>query len=204
MRKEERPVITIFLVAVNVVTFIVLSCFGMTENAVFMLDHGAMYVPYLVNHGNYYTLFTSMFLHFGFSHLMNNMLVLFLLGSVLEKELGRWKYLLLYLLSGLGGNVLSAAIDIVTENFYVSAGASGAIFGVIGGLLLIMIRNHGRLRTLSSRGLVFMVLCSFYHGFTSTGVDNMAHIGGLISGFIIAALLYRKSHMESGPYIYVR
>ena len=204
MRKDEKPVITILLVAVNIITFIVLSFFGRSEDASFMIDHGAMYVPYLIHYGDYSTLFTSMFLHFGFSHLMNNMLVLFLLGSVLEKEIGRWKYLLLYLLSGLGGNVLSAAADLITKKFFVSAGASGAIFGVIGALLLIMIRNHGHLRTLSSRGLVFMVICSLYHGFTSTGVDNMAHIGGLVSGFIVAALLYRKSNIESGPYIYVR
>ena len=204
MQNEKKPVITIMLVAVNVLVFLILSMFGRTEDSVFMLEHGAMYMPHLLEYDQYSMLFTSMFLHFGFSHLMNNMLVLFLLGSVLERELGSMKYLLLYLLSGIGGNVLSAVVEIFRGEFYVSAGASGAIFGVIGALLLIMIRNKGHLRTLSSRGLVFMVICSLYHGFTSTGVDNMAHIGGLVTGFILAALIYRKRHIESGPYIYVR
>ena len=196
MQNERKPVVTIGIVAINILVFLVLSMFGRTEDTMFMLDHGAMYVPHLLEYDQYSTLFTSMFLHFGFSHLMNNMLILFLLGSILERELGSVKYFLLYFLSGLGGNILSAVVEIFKGVFYVSAGASGAIFGIIGALLLIMFQNKGHLRTLSSRGLIFMVVCSLYHGFTSTGVDNMAHIGGLLSGFIIAALLYRKRNME--------
>lgn len=127
---------------------------------------------------------------------MNNMVMFFFLGSVLEEETGRWKYLLIYILSGLGGNILSAVMDISSGNYTVSAGASGAIFGVIGALLWVVIRNHGHLGTLSGRGLVFMTVCSIYHGFTSTGVDNMAHIGGLLSGFLAAVILYRKRYRK--------
>lgn len=204
MRNNRMPFMTTILVAANIIIFFVLSMFGMTEDTMFMLDHGAMYVPYIVNFHDYSMLFTSMFLHFGFSHLINNMIVLFFLGSVLEKEIGKWKYLFLYFLSGLCGNLLSAAVELWTGKFYVSAGASGAIFGIIGALLFITMKNHGHLRTLSQRGLVFMVICSLYHGFTSTGVDNMAHVGGLISGFIIAAFIYRKHYDSDGSYIHVK
>lgn len=190
---KKKPVITVGIIGINVLVFIWLSLFGMTEDAGYMLEHGAMFVPFVLGGHEYYRLITSMFLHFGFSHLMNNMVMLFFLGSILEEEIGSFKYLLLYFISGLAGNVLSAAMDLKTGEFVVSAGASGAIFGVIGALLVIVAKNHGHLRTLNGRGMIFMVVCSLYHGFTSTGVDNMAHIGGLASGILLAFILYRKS-----------
>ena len=110
----------------------------------------------------------------------------------MEEELGWWRYGVLYIISGIGGNVLSALYDLRTGHYVVSAGASGAIFGIIGALFLIIIRNRGRIGNLSGRGMLFMVACSLYHGFTSTGIDNMAHIGGIITGFLVAVALYRK------------
>lgn len=193
MSGNRKPIVTIALVVINIAVFLYLSLFGMTEDAVYMLEHGAMYVPYIAEQEEYYRLFTCMFLHFDISHLMNNMVMLFFLGSVLEEELGKWKYILLYFISGLGGNMLSYVMELNAVEFVVSAGASGAIFGIIGGLFYVVLRNHGRLRGVSGRGIVFMVVCSLYHGFTSTGIDNMAHIGGLLSGFLIAVLVYRKN-----------
>lgn len=192
MQQTRKPIITIILVSVNVLIFIWLSLFGMTEDAAYMLQHGAMYLPLVVEKGEYYRMFTCIFLHFGFQHLMNNMMMLFFLGSILEEELGWWKYGVLYIISGIGGNVLSALYDLQTGHYVVSAGASGAIFGIIGALFLIIIRDRGRIGNLSGRGMLFMVACSLYHGFTSTGIDNMAHIGGIITGFLVAAVLYRK------------
>lgn len=192
MQQTRKPIITIILVSVNVLIFIWLSLFGMTEDAAYMLQHGAMYLPLVVEKGEYYRMFTCIFLHFGFQHLMNNMMMLFFLGSILEEELGWWRYGVLYIISGIGGNVLSALYDLRTGYYVVSAGASGAIFGIIGALFLIIIKNRGRIGNLSGRGMLFMVACSLYHGFTSTGIDNMAHIGGIITGFLVAAVLYRK------------
>ena len=189
---KKRPIITIGIIAINILVFVWLSFFGMTEDGSYMLEHGAMFVPLVLGNHEYYRLITSIFLHFGFAHLMNNMVMLFFLGSILEEEIGSFKYLLLYFVSGVAGNILSAFMDLKTGEFVISAGASGAIFGVIGALLIIVAKNHGRLRTLDGRGMVFMVVCSLYHGFTSTGVDNMAHIGGLLSGILLADILSRK------------
>ena len=187
---------TILLVIINVVVFFALSFRGMTEDAIFMMEHGAMYTPLVQASGEYYRLFTSMFLHFGFEHLMNNMLILLVMGMILEPQIGIVKYLILYLLSGLGGNAISAGWEWMTNDYAVSAGASGAIFGIIGGLLYIAIRNRGRIGNLTERGLIFMIVLSLYYGFTSSGVDNIAHIGGLLSGFIFGILLYRKPKQE--------
>lgn len=189
---QKKPYITILLAIANVIVFFVLTAQGMTEDPEFMLYHGAMYVPYIVENGEYYRLFSSMFLHFGFDHLMNNMIVLVVIGSNLEQELGKIKYLIIYFASGFCGNVLSAIWDIRIGSYAVSAGASGAIFGVIGALLYVAIRNRGRIGTINGRGIIFMIVVSLYYGFTSGGVDNAAHIGGLISGFILAVLLYWK------------
>lgn len=195
-KKIEAPC-TVVIAVVNIVVFIVLTFGGMTEDAGYMLEHGAMYVPYMLEKQEFYRIFTSMFLHFGIEHLLNNMLILVLLGWNLELEIGKIKYLLIYFLSGLGGNLLSAYWDIHSGEFAVSAGASGAIFGVIGALLYVAIRNHGRVGTISGRGIVFMIVLSLYYGFTSGGVDNMAHIGGLVSGFVLGVLLYWKRKRKS-------
>lgn len=193
MRKNTvKAPCTVLLVAVNVIVFLVLSFQGMTENGAFMVQHGAMYVPYLIGKGEYYRLFTSMFLHFGYDHLFNNMIVLAAMGWNLELDIGKIKFLIIYFVSGLAGNILSAWWDIQTGSMAVSAGASGAIFGIIGALLYVAIRNRGQIGEISGRGLMFMIILTLYYGFTSGGVDNMAHIGGLVAGFLMGVLLYRK------------
>lgn len=193
MRKNKIDApCTIILAAVNVIVFFILTSQGMTEDGMFLLEHGAMYVPRVQEDGEIYRLFTSMFLHFGFQHLMNNMVVLILVGWNLELEIGKIRFLLIYILSGLGGNILSSWWEVLTADYAISAGASGAIFGIIGALLYVAIRNHGRIGEISGRGLVFMILISLYYGFSSGGVDNMAHIGGLLTGFVLGVLLYWK------------
>ena len=178
----------------------ILSVFGNTEDAVFMLRHGAMYEPMVMQGHEYYRIFTSMFMHFGIDHLLNNMVLLGALGWNLELETGKVRFVVIYLLSGIGGNVLSLYHGMSAETYAVSAGASGAIFGLMGALLYVVIANKGRLGRLSRRGILFMVALSLYFGLTSSGVDNWAHIGGLISGFILGAVLYRRPKPYS-PYI---
>ena len=104
---KKLPICTIAIAAANVLIFLGLSFVGMTEDSAFMMEHGAMYVPYLMNGERYYTLITSMFLHFGFSHLMNNMVMLLVIGYSLEPEIGKIRFLIIYLGSGLMGNLVS-------------------------------------------------------------------------------------------------
>lgn len=197
---QKKPICTIAFVLINVVVFLGLSMVGMTEDTTFMMDHGAMYVPYLMDGERYYTLLTSLFLHFGFSHLMNNMVMLLVIGYSLEPEIGKIRFILIYIGSGLAGNIVSALCDISRGSYAVSAGASGAIFGIVGALLYVVIRNHGRVGEISTRGLLLMAGLSLYYGFTAQGVDNAAHIGGLISGFLLAVLTYWKRKSKHGSY----
>ncbi len=191
---------TILLAVINVIVFFALSWQGMTEDGMFLLGHGAMFVPKVLEDGEYYRLFTSMFLHFGFEHLINNMVTLVLIGWNLEIEIGRFKFLLIYILSGLGGNILSAWYEFRTMDYSISAGASGAIFGIIGALLYVAIRNRGRIGDISGKGLAFMIIISLYYGFSSSGVDNLAHIGGLITGFVSGIFLYWKGNCKDSTF----
>ena len=189
---RNKPYVNFALAAVNVLVFLYLEAIGSTEDGVFMVKHGAVFAPFVILGGEYYRLFTAMFLHFGVIHLANNMLVL---GEKMEKALGHIKYLIFYLASGVAANGISLAVQVRIGQASVSAGASGAIFGVVGGLVYVIAIHHGQLDGLTNRQLGFMVLLTLYHGFTSAGVDNMAHIGGLISGFILGILLYRRKHV---------
>ena len=186
------------IIIINVLCFLYLELQGSTENAGFMLAHGAMFAPLVVDHGQYYRLVTSVFMHFGVSHLMNNMLVLFVLGDNLERALGHVKYLIFYLLCGVGANLVSMTVNLMTGSLSVGAGASGAIFGVVVGLGYAVGVNRGRLEDLTSRQLGVMILLTLYHGFTSMNIDNAAHIGGLAAGILLGILLYRKPRRYMG------
>ena len=200
MRQKPEAVSTAALIVINIAVFFFLSLFGDTEDAAFMFQHGAMYEPTVTQGHEFYRIFTSMFLHFGISHLVNNMVLLGALGWNLELEIGKIRLLIIYLISGIGGNLLSLYREIATETYAVSAGASGAIFGLMGALFYVVVANRGSLGRLSGRGMLVMVMLSLYFGLTSSGVDNWAHIGGLISGFVMAVILYRGKNAD-GPYI---
>ena len=200
MRQKPEAICTVALIVINIAVFLFLSLFGDTEDAAFLLQHGAMYEPMVTQGHEFYRIFTSMFLHFGISHLVNNMVLLGALGWNLELEIGKIRLLIIYLISGIGGNLLSLYREIATETYAVSAGASGAIFGLMGALFYVVVANRGRLGRLSGRGMLVMVMLSLYFGLTSSGVDNWAHIGGLISGFVMAVILYRGKNADD-PYI---
>ncbi len=189
--KSRQPV-NLAIVLINILVFIVLSIMGDTQDGYFMLQHGAEYAPLVVEQREYYRLFTCMFLHFGVQHLFFNMLILVYLGDTLEKLAGKVRFLVIYLGGGIVGNIVSVIWDMHTENFAVSAGASGAIFSVIGALVAIVILNHRNISEIMGRNLLVMALFSLLEGLTATGIDNCAHIGGLLCGLILAFLFHRR------------
>lgn len=191
-RKALFSVNNLFIL-MNVLVFIWLEMLGSTTDSVFMLEHGVLYWPYVEQYGQWYRVVGSIFMHFGISHLFNNMLVLFFVGATLERALGKRKYMLLYLFSGIAGNLISCWYYNVTAYPMLICGASGAIFGVVGGLLYVVIKNRGQYEDLSIRRMVLFLILSVYSGMSSPQVNVAAHIGGLIAGFVIGILLYRKN-----------
>ena len=184
MEELKKAPVTVLLILANILVFTAVEFTGGSEDTMHMLQCGAAYTPAIMQ-GEYYRIFTSMFLHFGPQHLGNNMLVLFVLGGRLERTVGKLKYLLIYL--------LCLFLELDSADFAVSAGASGAVFAVMGAMIYAVIRGRGHIEDLSARQVVIMAAFSLYFGFTSEGVDNAAHVGGLICGFLLAVLLYHPS-----------
>ncbi|MEG1992848.1 MAG: rhomboid family intramembrane serine protease [Acetivibrio sp.] len=180
------------LIVINIAIFVFVDLSHSSQNTAWMLKCGAMYWPYLLERGDYYRLLTSMFLHFGTAHIFNNMLVLWFIGGSLEKLIGHIRFIFLYFLSGILAGITSIGYNMFIGNTPVSAGASGAIFGVAGALLYVILINRGKAPGLTRNQMLVFVFLTLYSGLTSQGVDNAAHIGGFISGFLLAVILYRK------------
>lgn len=181
--------VTISIIAVNVIVYLVLEWMGDTENAEFMLKYGAAYPTMIYENHEYWRLLTSAFLHFGFSHLFNNMVMLACAGPILERAIGHFRFLFLYLFAAIGGSGLSVLMMYVRGDYAVSAGASGAIFGVVGGLLWVVLRNRGHYEGITTKRMLLMIVLCLFVGITTGGVDNWGHLGGLITGFLACVLL---------------
>lgn len=189
----KRAPVTLILVIINVVIFIIMEMAGDTTNVYYMYEHGAMYMPAIIRDGEYYRLFTAMFLHFGVEHLAGNMMALIFIGDNVEKALGKVKYVLLYILTGIFASMSSVFVNVLTDCYAVAAGASGAVFGVIGALVHIKWVDKGRFGGFDRRRLIFAVVYMLFTGFTSSGVDNAAHVGGLAAGLILGIIFCNSS-----------
>ena len=169
---------------------------GATEDAFYMASRGAMYPEFLTINHQWWRLLTAMFLHFGVAHLMNNMVIFCCVGSRLEKYIGHWKMAVVYFAAGIGGGLLSYIMMLLSGNYAVSGGASGAVFGVIGGLLWVVIYHRGKLEGMTTKGILIMIVLSLYFGFTSIGVDNWCHVGGMLCGFLATLILYHGKRQK--------
>ena len=182
---KARPYVTISLILVNVLIFYIMSMSGNYEQIV---QKYAMYVPAVVNDGQWYRVFTHMFLHADTGHLFNNMLMLFAVGFSIEEALGRIKFTIVYFVGGLGACALSAYYDISTANYTYSLGASGAIMAIFAAMVVLTIRNRSSFnKTVGIRSLIVLAIMVF--GNMSQGVDWMAHLGGAITGLILGFVL---------------
>lgn len=188
MWRNPKNVLNLIIIAVNVLMFVLVAVTGGSEDAENMIRWGAAYTP-LIQQGEYYRLFTSMFLHFGPEHLLNNMLLLLFAGDYLEKSVGKLSYLAVYLLGGMAGSVCSWLYEMSRGEAVLSAGASGAIFAVLGAIVVLLILNRGRLEDLTIQRLGLMIVLTLMAGFQSAQVDNFAHIGGFVGGMMVMMLL---------------
>lgn len=184
------PYVTIALIALNVIYFLVLSAIGSVSDTSFMLSMGAGFGPYIFGRFELWRLVTSMFMHFSLAHLGSNMLYLAIAGYNLEKVCGRLRFLIIYLLSGIGGNLISAGWYSLKGMNTISGGASGAIYGLIGTIALLTFMSFRRLRpTYVFMRIIILLIFVFYSSFARTGVDGAAHIGGFFFGILLTFLI---------------
>lgn len=175
--KPKRIVITNILVVLNIIMFALTMTIPKLAN-MFILD------PNAVRNGEVYRLLTSTFMHASILHLVFNMYALSIIGKQVETFLGKPKFLLVYLFSGLTGSLLSCAIT----NSY-SLGASGAIFGLMGSLLYFGYHYRLYLGSVLLGQIVPVIVINLVIGYITPSIDNAAHIGGLVGGLFISMAL---------------
>ena len=187
----KKPVVTYALIIINLFVFLFPMFYGNTEQVYNLF---ASYGPF-VKMGEYYRLLTAAFLHANIAHLIFNMYALWIIGMQLESFIGRWRYLVVYLFSAITGSLLSV---IVTPDA-VSVGASGAIFGLLGALLYFGYHYRVYLGTVIKSQIIPLIVINLLLGFMVPGIDNAAHIGGLIGGALImigVGVKYKSSNFE--------
>lgn len=182
--KPKKPIITVSLIIINVIVFILMYIFGKGSQDAFTLIKFGAFQKDLILGGEYYRLITSAFLHIGIFHLLFNCYALYVIGRQLESFLGKIKFLIIYLVSALCGSLMSMIFPIS-----ISAGASGAIFGLLGSLLYFGYNYRVYLGTVLKSQIIPLILINLIFGFMVSGINNAAHIGGLIGGILITMSL---------------
>jgi len=168
---------------------------GSTNDANTLIDFGALFGP-LIAAGEYWRLFSSLFLHVGLLHLLFNSFALFIFGPIIENLFGKFRFIIIYLFSGVSGSLISLYFNPLV----VAAGASGAIFGLLGALAGFFLLKRNILGVFAQKNfiaVIILVAFNMFFGFLIPGVDNFAHLGGFISGLVISLVLLPVLSIEN-------
>lgn len=181
----KKPIVTYIIIAICILLYIIMEIFGNgSTNNITLLKFGAN-LDVLVKNGEYYRLFTSIFLHIGIMHLLCNMYSLYIIGREVESLFGKVKYIIIFILSGIFGSVLSIAFS----HNVISAGASGAIFGLLGALLYFGMYYRTYLGEALVRSIIPILIINLVIGFLSPGIDMAAYIGGFVGGILVSMMV---------------
>lgn len=185
--------ITFALVFLNLIIFFMLELNGGSTDIDTLVKYGAKYNPAIVS-GEWWRIISSMFLHIGALHLFMNMLAIYYLGTAVERIYGSSRFIIIYFISGIIGSLTSFAF-----NTHIAAGASGALFGLFGALLYFGVIYKQLFYQTMGKSIIFILLINLVFGFLIPQIDMGAHVGGLIGGFIaaaIASLPYQKHSVK--------
>ena len=179
--KNKFPMITYWLIAVNVILYVIPILFGQYND---LINNYSVWGP-AIREGQYYRLLTGIFLHGGILHLLFNCYALYVIGAQVENFLGRIKFLIIYLVAGISG----ALFSVIFGGNFASIGASGAIFGLMGALVYFGYHYRVYLGTVIKSQIIPLIVLNLLLGFCVSGIDNFAHIGGLIGGTLMSIAL---------------
>ena len=191
----KKPVITYILIVLNLMVFLYGVLYGNDE---LISMFGNNYE--LVQNGEFYRLFTCMFVHADILHILFNMIALYSIGPVVERYYGKSKFLLIYLVSGLLGSIFSGVF--MTANS-ISIGASGAIFGLLGSICYFTYYYRATLQGILRGSIMPVIIINLVIGLISSSIDLSAHIGGLLGGILVSMAIgigdkHRKSDQING------
>ncbi|MFS0780926.1 rhomboid family intramembrane serine protease [Bacillus sp. 1P06AnD] len=178
-----KPIFTKVFLAIQILVFIAMEIFGSSNSTITLIEFGAKYTPLILS-GEWWRFITPVFVHIGFLHLLMNSLALYYIGTEVERIYGSIRFIFIYLFAGFAG-VLASFVMSPT----LSAGASGAIFGCFGALLFFGIMKPKLFLRTMGMNIIVLILINLSLGFTVSGIDNSGHVGGLIGGFLAAAVV---------------
>ncbi len=190
-RLAGTPFVSIGLVGINVIVYVLNSLLKDL-----FLQMGNLNIYDVLSGHEYGRILWAMFLHADLNHLFNNMVILLFMGAMLEREAGHLAFVCIYMLSGLCGNISSLIYKLLHHSMSLSVGASGAVFGMDGLLLALVFFSVRGMPAVTPARAVIMIVLSLYNGFMSSNIDNAAHMGGLIAGFIQGCLLCIVQRMK--------
>lgn len=179
--KSNNSLVTFLLILINIFIFTLMELNGGSENTEILINFGAVVSDLVLTKHEFYRLFTGMFLHIGIAHIASNCLSLYILGTRSEKYFGKPFFTVVYILSGIGASLASVFF---TKG--ISAGASGAIFGIMGAMLIYSYKNKKSIGDFSGYFMVIFSLINIGAGFITEGIDNAGHIGGFLTGAVIS------------------
>ena len=193
--KRRKPIITYILIALNICVFLAMYIWGNgSEDNATLLNFGANNRFYVLYLNQFYRLITSSFIHIGILHLLVNMYSLYIIGSQIETFFGKIKYLIIYL-----GSAVFASLLSICFHSGISAGASGAIFGLLGAIVYFGYHYRLYLGNVVRTQIIPIIILNLLLGFLTPGIDNAGHIGGLIVGIFISmicGLKYKENKKE--------
>ncbi|RFS24527.1 rhomboid family intramembrane serine protease [Chitinophaga silvatica] len=200
--KLRQIPVTLTLLGVNTIAFILITLKGADfwkGNGLLLLHYGANYWPFTILRNEYWRLISSMFLHAGIMHLTTNMIGLIVGGYFLEPVLKRWKFVTLYLLTGIIANFISIYYHRTT----IGVGASGAIFGIYGVFIALLTTNlfPSTIRKTFLAYIGLFILLNAITALIAEDMDNIAHLGGFLSGIILGYICYFILSKEDGKKI---
>lgn len=187
---KRQPFVSIGIVGINLLIFLLCMIFP------WFYEKGLCGIYQVLFEKEYGRIVWSMFFHSDAQHIFNNMIIVLFLGSILESQVGHFMYGLVYFISGIAADIFSLVIKWFHQDWAVSIGASGAVFG-LDGLLLAMTLFMGDRIDIPVGRVIFVVFLSVYSGFSNPGIDNAAHVGGLLVGFLLGipiCIYQRRKH----------
>ena len=198
---RRKPYLTWTLLSVNLLLWLLVEMSGGSTNTEVLLKFGAMEAQHIAA-GDYWRLFTATFLHSGLLHLSFNCIALFIFGHQLEQIYGHTRFIAIYFIAGLAGSATSYALSISAAPNTLGVGASGAVFGLLGGLVAFYTVHRdkfGAIGRQSLTGLLVIVAINVALGFVVPGIDNFAHIGGFVAGLLVGLAYSPIYRVEYGP-----
>lgn len=185
-----KPRMTFILILIQAMLFLFLELNGGSTHTLTLIEFGAKYNP-LIEEGQWWRFVTAMFLHIGFLHVFLNSFALYVIGSTVERIFGSGRFLVIYFTAGLLGSIVSYAF---TEQ--ISAGASGAIYGCFGALLYFGVIHRRLFFRSMGMSVLFVLLINLLFGFFMPMIDNNAHLGGLVGGFLASMVVHLPNHKQ--------